>query len=87
MIQELQVILLIQQFTISESILDRTGWHRNFTFMTYGERWRSRRRQFRQVLNQHNVHTYHPTVTKTIRKMLCALLDDPCGDVMKHIRR
>ena len=54
--------------------------------MKYGDSWRQGRRAFHQHFREQVVHQYHERVTKGVRKLLLALLDDP-DTFADHLRQ
>lgn len=59
------------------ALVDLMGWDISVAFMKYGERWRSHRRLFQQVLNPRVVADFQQIQTENINKYLGRLLNDP----------
>lgn len=59
------------------AMVDLMGWDISVAFMKYGERWRSHRRLFQQVLNPRVVANFEAIQTDNINKYLGRLLNDP----------
>ncbi|EKM55883.1 uncharacterized protein PHACADRAFT_144778 [Phanerochaete carnosa HHB-10118-sp] len=63
----------------------RTGFHRNFAIMPYGEGWRERRRLFHQYFRSQAIDLYHNQMMKGARDLVQLLLDSP-DNFLRHIR-
>ncbi|RXW15361.1 hypothetical protein EST38_g10493 [Candolleomyces aberdarensis] len=63
------------------------GWDFNVAFMPYGARWRKNRRVAQHSLSPVATKEYRPYITKSTRKLLKRLLDDPDPfNIMPHLQ-
>ena len=75
-----ELVININLFTI------RTGWHREFGFMPYGETWRRHRRMFHEYFRPQAIPQYHSAMLKGARGLLELLVNKPTN-FLRHIRQ
>ncbi|EKM55886.1 uncharacterized protein PHACADRAFT_121872 [Phanerochaete carnosa HHB-10118-sp] len=63
----------------------RTGFHRNWAMMPYGENWRNHRRLFHQHFRPQAINLYHDQILKGARILIQLLLESP-DDFLGHVR-